>query len=159
MDLNWRDEVSMKLVRNTGTDRVMDVLRPWLLPGRNLDIMSSQLSLFASSETDKEISALTDCRLLLPGSNGDIALLGAEADRKARNRLQNRWLASRLATWIAEKTKVKRAAGPVPRGAFVIRDSDGPPLQAILGSVGFSTDGLGITPGNPVNLVQASETS
>ena len=31
--------------------------------------------------------------------------------------------------------------------------------QAVLGSFAFSTDGLGLTPGNPLNLFQASESA
>jgi hypothetical protein len=44
------------------------------------------------------------------------------------------------------------------KGALVVRDGDGRPQQAVLGSFSFSTDGLGITPGNPLSLIQASET-
>jgi len=48
--------------------------------------------------------------------------------------------------------------GPVPQGAFVVRDGSDQPLQALLGSLAFSTDGLGLTPGNPLSLIQVSET-
>ena len=40
----------------------------------------------------------------------------------------------------------------------VLRNGSGSPQQAVLGSFSFSTDGLGLAPGNPLNLVQASET-
>src|SRR5690606_9435642 len=53
---------------------------------------------------------------------------------------------------------VRRAASSVPQGTLVVRDSAGRPSQAVLGSLGFSTDGLGTTPGNPLSLIQASET-
>ena len=46
----------------------------------------------------------------------------------------------------------------MPQGAFVLRDGEARPLQALLGSFAFSTDGLGLTPGNPLSLIQASET-
>ena len=54
--------------------------------------------------------------------------------------------------------EVRRANGPVPQGAVVLRNGDGGPGQAVLGSFSFSTAGLGLTPGNPLNLIQASET-
>lgn len=38
-----------------------------------------------------------------------------------------------------------------------MRDALNQPQQAVLGSFGFSTDGLGITPGNPLSLIQAAE--
>jgi hypothetical protein len=31
-------------------------------------------------------------------------------------------------------------------------------LQTVIGSLSFSTEGLGLTPGNPLSLIQASET-
>ena len=40
----------------------------------------------------------------------------------------------------------------------MLRSGDGRTEQAILGSFSFSTDGLGLAPGNPLNLIQASET-
>jgi len=148
----------MKLIRNTGTDRVIDLLRPEFTTGRQLDIVTPSFSLFAFSEMVREVTALARCRLLLPPSTADLGLLGSAADRAARNRLQARWLASRLAQWLQGEAEVKRANGAVPQGAFVIRDRAAQPLQVLLGSLAFTTDGLGLTPGNPLNLIQAAET-
>jgi SNF2 family DNA or RNA helicase len=148
----------MKLVRNTGTDRVIDLLRPGLRAGRRLDVMTSAFSLFAFSEMLHKVATLVRCRLLLPAASAELAVLGSDADRAARNRLQTRWVARRLAQWIEDKAEVRRAPGAVPQGAFVVRDGDGQPLQALLGSLALSTDGLGLTPGNPLSLIQASET-
>jgi SNF2-related domain len=53
----------------------------------------------------------------------------------------------------------RRAHGSVPQGAIVLRDHDGRPQQAVLGAFAFTTEGLGITPGNPLSLIQASETT
>jgi len=39
----------MKLIRNTGTDRVIDLLRPQLTAGRQCDIVTPAISLFAFS--------------------------------------------------------------------------------------------------------------
>ena len=148
----------MKILRNTGTERVIDLVRPWLVQGNQLDVVTSSLSLFAFSELLGEVAKLAKTRLVLPPEDHNLALLGSEADRGARNRLQARWLARRCATWLQEKVELRRARGPVPQGALVVRDEDGRPQQAVLGSFSFSTDGLGITPGNPLNLIQASET-
>lgn len=148
----------MKLVRNTGSDRVIDLIRPSLGPGNQLDIVTPVLSLFSFSEVLREMDGLARCRLLLPPASADLEMLGTVADRAARNRLQTRWLAKRLARWLAEKTEVRRAVSSVPQGAFVIRDGAAQPLQVLLGSLAFSTDGLGLTPGNPLSLIQASET-
>jgi Helicase conserved C-terminal domain/SNF2-related domain len=47
----------------------------------------------------------------------------------------------------------------VPQGALILRDGRSEPELGILGSFAFSTDGFGIAPGNPLNLIQASETA
>ena len=148
----------MKIVRNTGTDRVVDLLRPRLTAGRQLDVVTPSFSLFAFAEIRHALVTMTRCRLLLPPANTDLVVLGSDADRTARNRLQTRWLASALSRWIESKAEVRRALGAVPQGAFVVRDGEASPVQGLLGSLGFNTDGLGLTPGNPLSLIQASET-
>ena len=148
----------MKIVRNTGTDRVVDLLRPRLTAGRQLDIVTPSLSVFAFSELQNEVAALARCRLLLPPAITVLSVLGTDADRAARNRLQTRWLAGALSRWLESKTEIRRALGAVPQGAFVVRDGEASPVQVLLGSLAFSTDGLGLTPGNPLSLIQASDT-
>ena len=97
-------------------------------------------------------------RLVLPPEDVELSLLGTHADRAARNRLQGRWLARRCAEWIEKTVEVRRAGGSVPQGAVVLRNGEGCPQQVVLGSFSFSTSGLGLAPGNPLNLIQASET-
>ena len=148
----------MKLIRNVGADRVIDWLGPQLITGRRCDLVSSALSLFAFAELLPGLAALERCCLILPPPGSELALLGTAADRAARNRLQTRWLASRLAQWLADKAEVRRAHGAIPQGAIVLRDGEARPLQVFLGSLAFSTAGLGVAPGNPLSLIQASET-
>jgi hypothetical protein len=149
----------MRIVGNTGTDRVVDLLRPRLLQGSRLDVVSPSFSLFAFAELLDLLSGIEKAQLLLPPAEADLALLGSESDRAARNRLQARWLARRCAQWVTEKVELRQVRGNVPQGAAVLRNSQGQAEQVILGSFAFSTDGLGITPGNPLNLIQASETA
>jgi hypothetical protein len=147
----------MKLVRNTGADRVIDLVQPLLEPDKQLDLVTPSLSLFAFGELLEGMSRLAKARLLLPPEGADLAFLGTEADRAARNRLQTRRLARRCADWMESKAEVGRARGAVPQGALVLRNRDGQPQQVVLGSFSFTTDGLGLVPGNPLSLVQASE--
>ena len=148
----------MKFVRNAGSDRVLDIMRPTLTNGRQLDIVTPTLSLFAFAELIRESGELAKCRLVLPPAKAELQLLGSAPDRAARNRLLSHWLAKRMVQWIQDKAEVKLANGPVPQGVFVVRDGNSRPIQALQGSLAFSTDGLGVTPGNPMNLIQASET-
>lgn len=148
----------MKLVRNVGTDRVIDLIRPSLQSGFQLDVVTPAFSLFAFAELHLQVGALARCRLMLPSEDADLALLGGSADRANRNQLQVRWLAKQAASWVEKNADVRRAIGLVPQGAFVVRDGNGKPERVLLGSLAFSSDGLGLTPGNPLSLIQASET-
>ena len=148
----------MRIVSNTGTDRVIDLIRPWLRAGHRIDLASRTLSLHAFGELAGNLARMAEARLVLPPDDAELEFLGTVADRAARNRLQGRWLAERCAAWMERTVELRRANGPVPQGAVVLRNGDGRPGQAVLGSFSFSTDGLGLAPGNPLNLIQASET-
>jgi hypothetical protein len=104
-----------------------------------------------------ELSSLGRASIILPVEGAELAFLGSDSDRAARNRLQAKWLAGRLALWLDSKAEVRRAPGGVPQGAFVLRGSDGRAQLALLGTLSFSTEGLGMAPANPLSLVQASE--
>lgn len=149
----------MRFLRNAGNERILDLIKPLLQQGSSMDMATSSLSLFAFAELLNELASIQKTRLILPGVEHDLKLFGTEHDRAARNRLQSRWVAKRLAEWIQNKVELRTVAGTVPQGAVVLRDDKAQPKQAVLGSFSFSTDGLGISPSNPLNLIQASETS
>lgn len=149
----------MKLIHNTGTDRVIDIIRPHLKSDGQLDCVTPTLSLFAFAELRDALAALKKVQLILPQDDGALEFLGGDGDRPARNRLQSRWLALQCAKWVNDKVELRRALGPVPQGAAVLRNAQASPEQVVLGSFAFSTDGMGLTPGNPLSLIQASESS
>lgn len=148
----------MKLVQNRGADRVVDLLRPHLQAERSMGFLSPRFSLFAFAELRQELARLAKAQLVLPADPADLELLGTEADRPSRNRLQSRWLANQCAQWLGGKVEVRLAPGRIPQGIAVMREADGTPSQVAMGSVALSSDGLGLTPGNPLSLTQASET-
>ena len=45
----------MRLVHNSGTDRVIDLMRPHLLPGQQLGCVTPSFSLFAFAEDRKSV--------------------------------------------------------------------------------------------------------
>jgi hypothetical protein len=149
----------MKLIQNTGADRVIDLVRPHLVDGNVLDCVTPSLSLFACAELREALLRVGVVHLILPPGDEGLQFLGGEGDRAARNRLQARWLANQCIKWIRDKVEVRRASGQVPQGAAVMRRPDGAPEQVVLGSFAFSTDGLGLIPGNPLSLIQASESA
>ena len=141
----------MKLVRNAGTDRVLDLIQPQLNKGTQLDLLTPAASLFAFEALREGAARLAGARVVLPCDKADLALLGGEADRPARNRLQAPRLARLMAEWVRAKAEVRRAPNTIPQGLAVVRGPEGAPLQAVHGSFGLSTDGLGLTPGNPLS--------
>ncbi|WP_027477931.1 helicase-related protein [Curvibacter gracilis] len=156
----------MKFVSNAGTDRVVDLVRPWLKHNHQLDVVSPSFSLFAFAEVLADVPRLANARLVVPAHrfkdglvsvHEQLELLGSRADRAARNKLQAPWLARKFAAWLDAKAQVRHASGAIPQGTMVLRDDQGTAQQAVLGSFAFSTEGLGITPGNPLSLIQTSE--
>ena len=149
----------MKLVRNVGSDRVVDLVATAVTDGRQLDAVTADMSIFACAELLPALHRAARCRLVLPADASTLPLLGSSADRAARNRLQAQWLASRVREWLSEHVSLRLAREGVPQGAVVVRDASSQPLQALFGSLAFTTEGLGLTPGNPLSLIQASESA
>jgi hypothetical protein len=149
----------MKLIPNSGTERVIDLVRPHLKPGSQLGCVTPSFSLFAFAELRDALAKLDRVQLIVPPPEDALHFLGGEGDRAHRNRLQARWLANQCANWLSAKVELRRAPGRVPQGTAVMRDAQGNTEQVVMGSFALSTDGLGLTPGNPLNLIQASESS
>ena len=148
----------MRLVKNTGTDRVIDELRRSLLPPSSLDLASSEFSLFAYAELRELLDKLDACRIVLPNSGGEeLGLTGSNADRAFRNRLQLRWLARECGAWIRKKAELRIAPGRLPQSILIGGVSASEKRRVITGNCAFTTEGLGITPGNQLGLIQCSE--
>lgn len=138
--------------------RPADALRAALAAAARLDLATPELSLFAWGELRAALERVPAARLALPlGDADDLALLGAAADRPARNRLQARWLAGRLAAWVARAAEVRAAGAALPQALYVTRDAAGVPAAALAGACALTTDGLGLTPARRLGFSQAAE--
>jgi len=150
----------MKLIKNTATNRLIDVLRHSLQPGTSLDIATPLFSLFAFSELRDLLNKKIHTRLIVPlAVDHDLTLLGSSADRPARNRLQAHWLARECAKWIRENAEVRHSANLLPQSAYLVKQQEAPQHIAITGSCPLTTDGLGLAPGNQFSLIQCTESS
>ncbi len=148
----------MKLISNSGNDRVVDELRKALSGASGFDMASPEFSLFAFSEVRGAVEAVEHCRLILPMlESGDTGLLGGDADRSFRNQLQAQTLARECSSWIRGKIEVRGVAGPLPQSMLIANDGKTGECRAIMGNCAFSTTGLGLTPGNQFGLIQCSE--
>src|ERR1035437_5237226 len=105
----------MRLVQNTGNDRVIDLLRDWLVPGSAVDVMSPALSIFAYAEV-RELLDRASCRLIL-GSPDEVeaSLFGGTSDIASRGQLQGRWLAKLAADWINARSEVRYSSSTPPQ--------------------------------------------
>lgn len=150
----------MRLIKNTGNDRVIDELRHCLLSKSSLDMASPEFSLFAFAELQDLLAGVGQARLALPSPDrSDWAMLGNESDRAFRNRLQIRWLAKQCADWVARKAEVKQASSSIPQSTMVVRSDAGIPNRVITGTSSFSTSGLGLTPSQQFSLIQSAESA
>ncbi|EQD66409.1 helicase domain protein, partial [mine drainage metagenome] len=55
---------------------------------------------------------------------------------------------------MTDKAEIRRVNGNVPQGTLILLDRETHPQLVVQGSLSFTTDGLGITPGNPLSLIQ-----
>jgi hypothetical protein len=140
----------MKLIKNTGSDRVIDELRQSLQPASSLDLASSEFSLFAFAELRDPLEKLGACRMVLPLDGGKLGLTGSDTDRAFRNRLQLRWLASECSAWVKKKVELRAAPASLPQSVLIAGKPDSPLHRVITGNCSFTTEGLGVTPGNQV---------
>src|SRR5438552_19182 len=143
----WKS--SMKLLKNRGNERVLDILNSILAPGCSLDVATSEFSLFAFAELRELLRKNIRCRLVLPSPDkSDLAIMGSDADRNARNKLQVRWLAKACSQWLDQSAEVRVAPAPLPQTTIVVRQPDMQRIHAVSGTCPLTTAGLGLTPGN-----------
>ena len=148
----------MRLIKNTGNDRVVDELRTCLVPQSSIDIASPKFSLFAFAEVRSLLEKLNLCRLVIPAAKDtDLNILGSDSDRPFRNHLQTRWLARSCSQWIQNNVEVRGAPSFLPQSTIIANHPDSPQQRIVTGNCPFTTDGLGLTPGNQFSLIQCAE--
>lgn len=145
----------MRLISNSGIDRVSEDLRGALKAGVQLDVASSAFSLFAFEAMTAGLSTVKSCRLVLPGAGVSTeGLLGSAACRPFRNRLQSRWLARLCVEWIKKYAAIRFSPHGLPQSLILTGPKDD---WAVSGACAFTTEGLGITPGERFGLIHRAE--
>ena len=59
----------MKLIKNTGSERVIGELREALVPSSSLDLTSPTFSIFAFAELRDVLEKLDACRMVIPATD------------------------------------------------------------------------------------------
>jgi hypothetical protein len=146
----------MRLVQNTGNDRVVDLLRDWAVPGSAIDVMSPAFSIFAYAEV-QDLLESSSCRLLLGAPDEvEASLFGNSADIASRGKLQGRWLAKLAADWINARSEVRYSSSTPPQSLISVVAANR--RRMLLGTCALTTEGLGLTPSARMGLVQATDT-
>jgi hypothetical protein len=147
----------MRILTNAGNDRVIDQLRTWLASGvATVDLMSPDFSLHAFAEAREMLGKVASARLLLGKDAMDgHSFFGGPSDISYRNKLQGRWLARNAHDWIKGSAEVRHTVAPPPQSLIAMKGET--QRHAVLGTCCFTTEGLGITPGSQLGLVQASD--
>ena len=146
----------MDLIKNTGRERVLDKLEEWLQAGSALDIMSPNLSLHAFAEVRELLKRAHSVRLLLEdGASLTSSLFGGHSDIGYRNKLQGRWHARSTLDWLGRQVQL-RYADRLPQSMAIVRHAS--LSRAAIGACSLTTEGLGITPGSRLGLVQTTST-
>lgn len=140
---------------SSGSNRILDVLRSSGETWQAIDVIAQSFSIFAFGETQSLLANAKPCRLILP-SLSQATLLGTDAERSYRNRLQTRWLARECAAWVEKNTQIRLAETFPETQALLWRGKDGP--GAVIGANALATAGLGLTPGSTSALTQQAET-
>lgn len=148
----------MKVLSNTGRDRVIDALRDHITKGQVLNLATTRFSIFAFAALRKELAGILRVRAVIPESAAALALLGGSTDQAARNQLHGHWLAGKLARWVQDCVEVRTTPTPIPQGSLILTRASQADI-ALTGACGFSTEGLGLGPGNPLGLAQATESA
>ena len=155
----------MRLIKNIGTDRVLDHVSSNLQPGSRVDAASDGLSLFGFDALARLLAHAGPTRLLLADptpkpsrptgirtSSSERALeikidpfagglLGDDSDRERRNALQARGLAADLLQWLDQAVQVRFVPGELPQSAVITESAtDAATEHAIDGGVAITGD-------------------
>ncbi len=146
----------MRLLRNSGNERVIDRLREWLKPDSSVDLMSPGFSLYAFSEMQDLLKKANAGRILL-GNDDSVgeALFGGADDIAARGKLQGRWLAKMAGEWLSKQMEVRHAPKEPPQSMIVV-SHDGN-RHVLTGTCALTTEGLGIAPSDQLGIIQESD--
>jgi hypothetical protein len=148
----------VRLISNTGSDRVLDELKQ-ITEGTSLSVASASFSLFAYASLRESLRALREAQLIVSSDAPAEQLLGEDADRSLRNQLIAKWLARDCLSFLLKIAKIAELSQSLFQSVLVLRDANNQPTTALSGDCSFTTAGLGITPKAVFSLIQVAESA
>lgn len=132
------------LLDNKTSGHVGQELKKHNFEGSRLSVLTSLFTLYGFSSLKSELKQLKSARVLFTGwdSLSLQNLVGAEADVRLLNQLQQKCIASEFSEWLANKAEVKASVRP-QSGQNIIHLGSPEQSFAISGSATLSPTGLG----------------
>ena len=149
----------MRLLRNTGDDRVIDFLDATSSERSKVEWLTSGISLYGIERVQRVLGDNATIDLTISAQPTLLDLQGGRSDRTLRHRLIDRRLAKVLCSWIRTHATIRNAPSDVVQDALVIGENGKDSAGALVGSFSLTTSGLGVTGGGGLAIVQASESS
>ena len=161
-----------KILDNKQQGRVIDELRQGIQPGAKMSVISAFFTIYAYEELKKELSQIDELRFIFTTTSyikqkSDFQrefyiahrefgnrLSGNEFELKLRNKLTQSAIAKDCAKWLRQKVRIKsyREHNAAQMRLAYVENVNPEQDIAIQGTVDFSSDGLGITPSEVVNI-------
>ncbi|WP_440997538.1 helicase-related protein [Arhodomonas sp. SL1] len=141
------------LIDNKAHGNLARALAEAISDGASLSVLASDFSIYGYETMGGALRQVEAARLLLPLEEASedgaphCSLIGGDADRPLRNRLNAAALARACAEWLDNRAEVRTVSRPAPHNLYHIANADGANL-AIHGSSPFTTVGLGRLPGS-----------
>ncbi|MCD4751967.1 MAG: DEAD/DEAH box helicase family protein [Anaerolineaceae bacterium] len=161
--------MQLKMWDNKGNGKVCDELVKNIQTGSRLSVISAYFTIYAFDELRKELEKIESMKFIFTeptfvkddnditrqyfiDRNPERKISGNEFEIKLRNEMRQAHIARECAQWAREKVEFKSLRRPNPAQQRLIHiDNQGEDV-AINGSVDFTTDGLGITHSNRVDI-------
>ena len=161
-----------KVIDNKQMGRVIDELRQGIKSGAKLSVISAYFTIYAYEELQKELSHIDELRFIftIPSyikQEKDFQrefyiarrefgnkLSGNEFELKLRNKLTQSAIAKDCAQWMRQKVKIKsyREHNIAQARLAYVENKNPDEDVAIQGALDFSSDGLGITPSERIDM-------
>lgn len=125
------------ILDNKNSGHVGHELKKRTFDDAKLSVLSSLFTLYGFSTLKQELKQLESARLLL--SNWEATslqtLIGAEAEVRLLNQLQQKRIAAEFSQWLASKVDVKASIGNRPQRKVSLPDNTRPRMYCVKGSI------------------------
>ncbi len=161
--------MELKILDNKKYGNVVDSLRENITPNSKLSIISLYFTIFAYEELKKELYKIKNLRFLFTEptfsdhsmeitrdfsikSNIKNNIAGNKYEIKLKNNLNQRIIAKECANWIRDKVEIKTIKEKNIAETRLIHVENNKDNIAITGTVDFSTDGLGTSSSDRIDI-------